>query len=222
MDIKDINLIKHNLACGSKYRCLRVKWDTSQDQIAVSGSRTQTMVRLSLLLNAVAVMARIFIIFTHPLNLIEQAEASIAMASYAMGFLIRLDIPIDHVAVHLVNFLIRQPVQKFGPEVSKLQLGVRFFYLSAEWTSYLISGVVAAHILQPVSTHPAKEESFTTCPSQILMSFGYVVGSYECTKTLKWFDSMATFAPATPTQRDENHKSYQLQKSTKNPILLGF
>lgn len=117
MDIKDINLIKHNLACGSKYRCLRVKWDTSQDQIAVSGSRTQTMVRLSLLLNAVAVMARIFIIFTHPLNLIEQAEASIAMASYAMGFLIRLDIPIDHVAVHLVNFLIRQPVQKFGKNV---------------------------------------------------------------------------------------------------------
>lgn len=114
MDIKDVNLIKHNLSCGSMYRCLPVKWDTNQDQIVVRDPKAQRVVRWSLLLNAFAVLARIFIIFSHELNLLEQAEAAIAMASYAMSFLIRLDIPVDHGAVHLVNYLIRQPVEKYG------------------------------------------------------------------------------------------------------------
>ncbi len=59
-----------------------------------------------------------------------------------------------------------------------------------------------------------EEGSFTTCPPQISMSFGYVVGSYECNKTLKWFDSMATFAPATPTQRHQKHE--------KIPVFMCF
>lgn len=111
MHIKDINLIKHNLSYGSKYRCLPVRWDTNQDRIrsVVKGWKGQSLVRLSLLLNAVAVVARLFIILGRPLNLVDQAEAAISMAAYALCFLIRLDIPMDHLAVHLVNFLMRQP-----------------------------------------------------------------------------------------------------------------
>ena len=67
-----------------------------------------------------------------------------------------------------------------------------------------------------------QEEHFTTCPSQNSMPFGYVVVPHECTKTLKRFDAMATFAPATPTQRCEKHENHHLQKFTKNPILIGF
>lgn len=53
-----------------------------------------------------------------------------------------------------------------------------------------------------------QEESFTT---QIFMSF---MG----TKTIKWFDAMAPFAPTTPTQKDKRHKNRYIQRLTKNPI----
>lgn len=52
------------------------------------------------------------------------------------------------------------------------------------------------------------EESFTTCHAQISIAFVDVVVSHEWIRTPKWFDSMTTLAPATPTQRcPENGES---------------
>ena len=47
----------------------------------------------------------------------------------------------------------------------------------------------------------SKEGRLCTINSRISMPFGYFVVSHECTTTLKGFYAMATFAPATPTQR---------------------
>ncbi|OXA47202.1 Lactase-phlorizin hydrolase [Folsomia candida] len=64
------------------------------------------------------------------------------------------------------------------------------------------------HILAPKMSRPPSVGRLC-----ILMPFAYIGVPYEFTGTLKWFDAMAPFATATPTQR---------WKSTKKAVFVYF
>lgn len=114
MLMEDTKFIKRTLIFGSYYRCLPVKWDSNQDTIVLKRSKQQNAVLLSLLIHGLALISRIFATFKHSSSLLQRAQAAIAMVTYLISFLIRLDLPIDPVTVHLVNYMIRQPADKFG------------------------------------------------------------------------------------------------------------
>ncbi|OXA48622.1 hypothetical protein Fcan01_16379 [Folsomia candida] len=88
--------------------------------------------------------SRLFTTFAYLSSFTDKAKAAIGAAIYLTGFIVRLDLPIDYVAVNLVNFLICHPNDVFGlTKPSKLQLCIRFLYWCAEVTSLLISVTIA-------------------------------------------------------------------------------
>ncbi|OXA49006.1 hypothetical protein Fcan01_16594 [Folsomia candida] len=146
MLIEDIYLVKRNLNNGSYYRCLPVKWDCKQEKIGLHGAKSQKGVLLSLCVNCLLLFCRLFATFVNSRSIVAQSEAALGAIAYLTLFMIRCDLPVDHVAVKLVDFLIRQPNvksgKKGGTKTPKLQLGIRFLYWAAELTGLLISAIL--------------------------------------------------------------------------------
>ncbi|OXA53347.1 hypothetical protein Fcan01_10982 [Folsomia candida] len=118
MFAKDIPFIKRSLRHGEYFPCLFVKWDNQ------SGKLVATIVSSS--------------------SLLDRAQTGLGAAVYVIGFLIRFDIPIDHVPAQLINFLIGQQTEQYGsPTSTKLQLFIRFLYVFVEVVSLLISTSLA-------------------------------------------------------------------------------
>lgn len=114
MLIEDIYLVKRNLNNGSYYRCLPVKWDCKQEKIGLHGAKSQKGVLLSLCVNCLLLFCRLFATFVNSRSIVAQSEAALGAIAYLTLFMIRCDLPVDHVAVKLVDFLIRQPNVKSG------------------------------------------------------------------------------------------------------------
>lgn len=72
------------------------------------------MVIFTLFVNFLVSFSRLFTTFAYLSSFTDKAKAAIGAAIYLTGFIVRLDLPIDYVAVNLVNFLICHPNDVFG------------------------------------------------------------------------------------------------------------
>lgn len=117
MPPEDISLVKRNLKFCSYYRCLPVKWDSKLEKIVVLGTKSQKLVILSVFANFFVALSRIFATFTNSSSVMARSEAAIGAVIYTTGFLLRFDLPVDEVAVELLNFLIRLGNNEFGMSV---------------------------------------------------------------------------------------------------------
>lgn len=111
---KDIYLIKRNLKRACYYRCLPIQWDAKQEKVVVIGTQSQKIVILTLFVNFLISLCRLFATFVYSSSLIDQAEAATGAMLYSAGFLIRCDLPVDQITVQLANFLNRHPNNEFG------------------------------------------------------------------------------------------------------------
>ncbi|OXA53839.1 hypothetical protein Fcan01_10305 [Folsomia candida] len=141
---KDITLVKRNIKYGGYFVCLPIKWDKQHGKVFIFPG-AQKLIILSLALNFCVTLCRLLSTMTSSSGLLDRAQAGIGATAFALSFLIRFDIPIDHVPVQLVNLLLKGNGQSGSPRKdSKFQMCLRFLYLSAEATGFLIAAILAA------------------------------------------------------------------------------
>lgn len=104
---KDITFIKRNIKYGEYFGCLFVKWDKQSGKVVTSAS-SQRIIILSLVLSFCVTFCRLLSTMISASGLLDRAQAGIGAIVFMASFLIRFDVPTDHVSVQLVNFLIRE------------------------------------------------------------------------------------------------------------------
>lgn len=120
MDKKDIEILKRNLRYGNYFKCLPIKWDSVNERIVVKSPWQQRHVIPMLVIHLLATLCRLYSITLHPSNIMHRAEAIFGALIYTIGLSIRLDIPVDHGAVQVLNFV----MISIKPTTSKLILDV--------------------------------------------------------------------------------------------------
>ncbi|OXA53833.1 hypothetical protein Fcan01_10303 [Folsomia candida] len=140
---KDITFVKRNIKCGEYFVCLPVKWDKRSGKVVILPGAQKILIS-ALLINLCVVFCRLLSTLISTSSLLDRAQAAIGAVFFVTGFLIRFDIPMDHVPVQLINFLLKEN-EEFGSarKASKFQLCLRFVYLACEVTAPLISALLA-------------------------------------------------------------------------------
>lgn len=115
MFAKDIPFIKRSLRHGEYFPCLFVKWDNQSGKLVATSA--QKIVILSVVINFCAAFCRLFYTVVSSSSLLDRAQTGLGAAVYVIGFLIRFDIPIDHVPAQLINFLIGQQTEQYGKHI---------------------------------------------------------------------------------------------------------
>lgn len=105
MGKEDIELLKRNLRYGNYLKCLPVKWNPVNGRTVVKSKRQQREITVMLMIHLLATLCRLYSIILHPSNIIHRAEAIFGAMIYTISFFSRFDIPVDHGAVDVQNFV---------------------------------------------------------------------------------------------------------------------
>lgn len=134
---KDITLVKRNIKYGGYFVCLPIKWDKQHGKVFIFPG-AQKLIILSLALNFCVTLCRLLSTMTSSSGLLDRAQAGIGATAFALSFLIRFDIPIDHVPVQLVNLLLKGNGQSGKKTIVNLSLRYKNMYNLLEiWYGYL-------------------------------------------------------------------------------------